>query len=162
MKETIILREHDQLDSLMLKIRAKIDDKKLYEVVIQLHSFSRSLEQNALMWEWLTMIGKDLGYTKDEMHLEMKVQFLIAIYKRNPDRHDKLHGKLKRLATVYKGNNALGLAMHRDLADSVSTTDATVKEMSEYLDCIDGFATSNNIRLPLPADVGLDERAWKR
>jgi|TARA_R100000664_G_C2749130_1_gene136526 hypothetical protein len=48
------------------------------EVVIKIREKEdgRSIEQNALWWRWMTIIGSSIGHTKEEMHTILKYKFL--------------------------------------------------------------------------------------
>jgi hypothetical protein len=48
------------------------------EVVIKIREKqdSRSIEQNALWWTWMTIIGNSIGYSKEDMHKVLKYKFL--------------------------------------------------------------------------------------
>lgn len=91
----------------------------------------RTLDQNALYWIWMTVIGNDLGYTKDDMDREMK-RHCDA-----PKRH-------------WKG---------MDGSDQweYSTSGADVAEMAAYMDRIQAWAASEGIGLPTPEQAA---RYW--
>ena len=48
------------------------------EVVIKIREKEdgRSVEQNALWWSWMAIIGNSIGHTKEEMHTILKYKFL--------------------------------------------------------------------------------------
>lgn len=50
-----------------------------YEVVIQEHKTTRSLEQNGLYWLWIGVMCPDLGYTKDELHDALRDMLLEPV-----------------------------------------------------------------------------------
>jgi hypothetical protein len=124
----------------MNKIKVKIQDGKVtigrenladkiaklkdgyYAVTIKI--WDRTLEQNALYWKWLTIIGDDLGYTKNEVHEIMLDMFAPIMTFRD------LHNKPKQR--------------------KVRSSEMSVKEMSEYMNHIDRFAAEQNIILPQP------------
>jgi len=49
---------------------------KRVEITIQKLKSTRSLQQNRLWWLYVTIIAKDVGYTKEEMHEILKFKFL--------------------------------------------------------------------------------------
>ena len=162
-KQTVILRNLDILDRVLTLCRRAVDDEKDHEIIIRERKVDRSLAQNSLYWKWVSIAGPDFGYTSDEMHDEFRIRFLAKIYEANPDRHPALIETLRNLRIVARENKQLGLALHRQyILGAISTTDASVKEFTEYLDRIDKHSAENDVRLPLPADIGLDEMAWKR
>jgi uncharacterized membrane-anchored protein YitT (DUF2179 family) len=51
-------KEYPDADKAIIEIK---DDKE-----------SRSVKQNRLYWEWVSVIGGELGYTKDETHVMLR------------------------------------------------------------------------------------------
>jgi hypothetical protein len=48
------------------------------EIVIKIRKKEdgRSIEQNALWWQWMAIIGNSIGHTKEDMHTILKYKFL--------------------------------------------------------------------------------------
>ena len=101
---------------------------KKWDVTIEPHKAKRSLPQNSLLWDWYTIIGNDIGYTKDEVHDLLREMFL-------PWEEIELKGvKRKRLT-------------------STSSDEFKTKHMAAYMEQIDRFAASElGIILPHPDD----------
>ncbi len=91
----------------------------------------RSNQQNKLYWKWMTIIGGEIGHTKEEMHYVFKRQFLAD--KMPPLQKDEfmeyLQGLSKELATTRRLDK---------------------KEMMEYMDKVYEQAKTLNYTLPLP------------
>jgi hypothetical protein len=87
----------------------------------------RTAAQNRLMWEWLTVIGNDLGYTKDEMYEEMSDLYLPMIEMR------RLNGEKREVR--------------------LTTSKLNTNEFTDFLNNIDLFAAGMGIRLPHPEDL---------
>ena len=49
-------------------VRALSVEGKQWVVTIKKYQKQRSLPANNLYWKWLTIIGNEIGYSKDEMH----------------------------------------------------------------------------------------------
>lgn len=163
MKHTIILRDSQTYNRVKALCKVAVVGDIIHEVVIREYKVDRSLAQNSLYWKWLDIAGRDFGYTSDEWHDECRLMFLAKIFEANPDRHPALIETLKNLRIVAKQDMQLGVSLHRQyILGAVSTTDASVKEFTEYLNRIDKHAAENGVVLPLPADIGIDEKAWKR
>ena len=113
------------------------------EVTIQAHKRNRSLEQNAYYWSILTIIGNDLGMTKDEMHEVYKEKFLVPIFCRDDRGYADMCGAVHALN---EGKNRAW----KMVLEMTSTTQCNTKQMSEYLDDVQHHATSLGIRLPAP------------
>jgi len=125
MADRIIIRGEQQREHAINRLNAlKLDPDAPMEVTIKPYKRNRSLEQNDLYWKWLTIMGCDLGYTKDEMHEEMMRQHLPPVSINTP----------AGIVEVY------------------STKKLKVKEMSSYLDAINITAGQMGIALPLPIE----------
>lgn len=150
MKQTIILISAEHKYRAMRVIEALPMDV-LHEVVIREHKKDRSKDQNSLYWKWLTVIGNELGESKEAVHEDMKGMFLCNIYERdNPDYAEML----QTLRAVYReGMRDESLSLHKKIIALTSTTTATVSQMSEYMACIEHHAASLAIRLPFPEEV---------
>jgi len=122
---SIIIREPRHRDEAIRRLNAiNYGPDNPVEVVIRSYKKNRSLEQNNLYWDWLSLIGKTLGYTKDEMHETLMRRFLKPVVTEGPD------GPM----------------------ETYSTKRLKVEEMSEYLNHIDRQAAELGIRLPHPDD----------
>ena len=96
---------------------------------------SRSTKQNKLYWEWVSVIGNELGYTKDETHAILRDKFLGYT------------------ETTTK------LSVIKELR---STTKLKVKEFKDYLEQIDMFISEYGIILPRPEDLYFESMGIKR
>ena len=79
------------------------------------------------MWMWLPYLAEHFGYTKDQMHDELKYAFI--------------------------GEEAWTNRKGQVRTRPISTTTLTVKEFSEYLNKIDLLARRFDITLPYPDDL---------
>lgn len=125
MSDRIIMRGEQQREFALSRIKAiKVDPDAPMEIMIKPYKKNRSHDQNDLYWSWLTIIGDDLGYTKDEMHEEMM---------------------RKHLAPV-------SISTPAGIVEVFSTKKLKVGEMSDYLNKIDITAGQMGIGLPHPSD----------
>jgi len=97
---------------------------------------SRSVKQNRLYWEWINVIGNELGYTKDETHILFRDKFL--------------------------GYNELTTKKGATIKELKSTTKLKVGEMKDYLEQIDIFVSEYGIMLPRPEDLYLESMGYKK
>lgn len=88
----------------------------------------RSLPQNNLYWVWLTILGDEIGYTKDELH--------------------DIFGVKYRSEKRYIANKETGEAI--EVTYIRSTTTFNKMEMSEYMMKIEKNASELGIILPTP------------
>lgn len=89
------------------------DDPDNWQVLIKKRADSRSVEQNARLWSLYTSIGNYLGYTAEECHELFGYKFLLI---------EKYVGKNK-------------------ITKILSTTKLSVKDMAEYQEKIEAFAS---------------------
>lgn len=85
-----------------------------WQVLIKRRESDRSIEQNARLWELYTSIGNYLGYTSEEMHDLLGFKFLLI---------EKWIGSEK-------------------ITKVRSTTKLSIKEMSEYQEKIEAWASN--------------------
>jgi ribosomal protein L7/L12 len=114
-------KEYPDADKAIIEIK---DDKD-----------SRSVKQNRLYWEWVSVIGSELGYTKDETHVILRDKFLGYT------------------ETTTK------LSVIKELR---STTKLKVKEFKDYLEQIDILMSEYGIILPRPEDLYYESMGIKR
>jgi len=95
----------------------------VWDVFIEEHGSLRSKAQNSLYWKWLTIIGNDIGYHKDDMHFVFGMMYLEC-----------------------EKRNIMGF----ERMVVPSTTSLSVKRFTDYLRQIEAFAVENGIRLPHP------------
>jgi hypothetical protein len=118
-------------------------------VIVKKYERDKSSEQNRLYWMWVGIIANDLGYTKDELHMELKRMFLQNIYAADPIKHP---GYAEMLAAAEQ----LGrYELINGITRLTSITTASVRNMSEYLNEIKNHATGLGIMLPLPEMQGI-------
>jgi hypothetical protein len=109
------------------------DDKAI--VSIDRDKLSRSQKQNSLYWEWVSVIGGQLGYTKDETHTILRDKFLG---------YNEVTTKLSVIKELR------------------STTKLKVGEFKDYLEQIDIFVSEWGIVLPHPEDLYYESMGFKR
>lgn len=104
--------------------------KGLVRITVEKVRKKRSIPQNNYYWICVTVIGAELGYTKDEMHAALKAEYLtdtkIVMHKKN--------GIVKEIKMVK------------------STSQLYKYEMSEYMQQVIIFAADFGIELPDPED----------
>lgn len=122
-----ILRE-ERIRENCLRVIGALNLDLPWAVVIRPYKKDRSLAQNRLYWDWLTLIGTETGYDKDDLHEALAEKFLPPVPVRA----------------------VLGEIIHRRR----STTTLSVAEFTAYLVTIERFAASDlGIQLPRPEDM---------
>lgn len=133
MTQSIILKGPEQVEAACRLIRSiNLNPDAPKEVVVRDHKKTRSLAQNALYWQWIGILSKQTGYSKDEVHELMAKKFLPPVIK-------EVMGEIVEYRT--------------------STTKLKVGEMSEYMSHVDRFAAEHGVSLPHPEDVFQREAA---
>lgn len=100
----------------------------------------RSTAQNAVYWKFLTVIGGELGYSKDEMHQMVKENYLLQILERDdPD--------VDRLSKVMKAQGE-----SKSFAALLSTKHLDVGQFSELIQEVEALAGRMQIGLPASDD----------
>ena len=92
------------------------------DYAFEIKRWTRTVEQNNLYWKWLEIIGNDLGYFKNEMHEVFLDMFAPTMT------FADLNGKPKQR--------------------KVRSSEMTVKQMNEYMNQVEVFASEQGIALP--------------
>jgi len=157
MPKKIIIRS-DQLKNRAIEVIKNLPINPIHEIVIKPFKEIRSLAQNALYWKWLTLIGLELGMTKDELHFEYKERFLLPILIANPEDYPQFSGIMDSINAVRDaGLDDKADELYKLVIRLTSTTIAKTKHMTEYLNDIESHATSLGIYLPRPEDQDMME-----
>ena len=128
-----------------------LEENKPLRVVIDQKQEDRSTAQNRLYWMWLGQIEKKNGTHKYQLHFEFKKKFLVFIYRRD----DQEFAETCKAIAMLKQNEC---EEYRVIAEQVirlcSTTKLSVKQMTEYLNCVHDFTvTKLGIHLTVPDDL---------
>lgn len=61
-----------------VRFKNELSDLEGRDIVIKVREkeTGRSIEQNSLFWVWMSIIGAEIGYTKQEMAMIIKYKFL--------------------------------------------------------------------------------------
>jgi len=149
MKHKIIISS-EELRNRAIQILRDLPLDVVHEVEVREHKKDRSKDQNALYWKWLTVIGNELGESKEELHERYKDKFLVNIYERDDPDYAEM---IQALREVWRhGMKAESIGLRKKIVALTSTTGATVHQMSEYMESIERDAASMAIRLPFPED----------
>jgi hypothetical protein len=134
----------------------KLADNEVYQLEIIEATKNRTVAQNRLMWGWLTdfqrtKIESLAGSTKEDWHQQMKREYLIHIYERDNLDYAEM---IESLRQVYRsGMKKECEVLLKSIVKNTSTTEATVEQFTEYLQCIEHYAHDNCI--VLRTDLGL-------
>lgn len=150
MNKTFPLKDAKSIEDIKAVLVAllALDDKKKHVVEVKLATLSLSAQQRKLYWKWLTIIGAELGDSKEYYHDYYKKKFLINIYKRDSDSFAEM---LEAVNQVHlSGARVNAIILKREIVKMVSITDATVNQMVEFMQSIDMDASGLGIVIPRP------------
>lgn len=149
MKKTFVIRDRDIIARVTSYLEAQ-PLEPLLEIVVKLHHKDRSLEQQSLMWVWITVVANEWGWTKDEVHEYFKKKHLVKIYERDEEGYSSMIQAVRLIHT--KGLKQEAKAMSKEIIRMTSTTAATVKQFTEYLNDIEKEMIGRGFSLPHPSD----------
>lgn len=133
---------------------AQQDSDEILEVIVQPEKRKRSLAQNRLYWAWITQWSEHTGDSEQRAHHILKYRFLVTIFYRDDAQYAAMCDSVKVLKSIDRDHYD-NIAAH--VIRQTSTTDANVKQMTEYLDRIERYCYANNFTLTIPDDL-----AWVR
>lgn len=149
-KKSFIIRSKDVIQTVN-DFLSGFYESELLEVIVRKYKKDRTAAQNSLYWKWNTITGSELGWTKDDAHDHFKEKFLVHIYERDDKDYAAMINAIRK---VYKlGYKEDAKTMFNQIVKLTSTTDANVKQFTEYLNDIDHYMTSKGIILPHPEDL---------
>ena len=158
-KKTFVIRNENVINQLVYFLKTWPEDGELWEVVVRLHKKDRSLAQNTLYWMWATIIGNELGLTKEDVHEDLKKRMLVPIYERDDDGYCAMVNTVRKLYTDGFREDSKMLA--KGIVRLTSTTNASVQQFSEYLSEIEKDMIQKNIILPHPDDLYHDAMGYE-
>jgi len=121
----LIVRDED-IRQRALDFIAGLDLDKPWELTVKPYVKKRSLEQNNLYHQWVGAIAGETGHSHDEVHEWLKAEYLAP-------RMVEINGKTQQWRPT--------------------TTKLTTKEMSEFMDQVYVFGTSQlGLMLPVLED----------
>lgn len=129
----------------------KITSDPVKVVVIKEHSDDRSTAQNSLYWAWLsdcqdTDINEYAGMLQNDWHERFKHDSLLNIFIADPDK--EYAATMAALTNIRQhGMENEYQAMHKYMMSELSTTEASVKQFTQYLREIDHWCHWHGIKL---------------
>lgn len=151
--KTFILRDKTVLESLIIFLRSQAE-KPLLEVTVKEFQEDRSIKQNSLLWRWQTVIANELGWTKEDVHFDLKKRILCPIFERDEPGYAAMIHSIRKLHT--QGFKQDADSMFKQIVKMTSTTSATVKQFAEYLTEIERDMIGKGIYLPHKEDQYYD------
>lgn len=153
-QKTFVIQNEKVIEQLVMFLQTWPSGDGPWECVVRPHKKDRSLLQNSLYWMWVTVIGNEIGMTKEEVHEDLKRRMLVPIYERDDLLYCEMIQSLRKLYT--QGFKEDAQKLHAHIVRLTSTTNATVKQFAEYLTEIERDMAGKGIYLPHPEDQYFD------
>jgi hypothetical protein len=149
--KTFVIRDEKVLNNLVEFIK---NQDKVIECVVRDHRKKREVIQNSLYWFWITIIGHELGMTKEDVHYNLKERILVPIYMRDDPEYCEMIHSIKRMRKL--GMDRECKLFKDQIIKLTSTTTATVQQFAEYLTEMERDSISKGIVLPHKEDQYYD------
>lgn len=124
--------------------------ERLVRIISLDESFTE--RQRGLYWRWCEAIAGKTGETKIDVHERLKERYLINIYLADPDNHQDIVSVVEPMRIIRNQAPAMYGPIRDYVMRSISHLAATKKNMTEYLQCIESDAISQQIALPYPPE----------
>ncbi len=162
MARTITVQSTQDINIVSNVISSMLNNDNKLTVTVKKYDETISDKQRRIYWKWVSIIGDEIGNTKHEQHLELKHEFLLGIFLRNPDKHPIVNNGWEDLQLFKQIAPDRCEGLHQSVMANVSIMDASVTEMREYLTEIDALARWQGINLPRNDDGYYEAMGVKR
>ena len=147
MKHVIHVNSNQSHSKVHGLIDTLFNDQKEFIVTITPPSKDISPQQRGLYWEWMTIIGKEIGDDKEYYHAEFKKMFLVNIYRRDNEEYSKMVDAW--IAIKANSDSRHATIVGQWILNNTSITKANTRQMTEYMESIKKYcATHLAIELP--------------
>lgn len=128
-----------------------VNDGKPLVVKIDQKEETLSHAQRRLYWLWMTECGRQRGLDKEEASAFFKYKYLSIIYNRDnvgeyPETFRVMRDLKKSGASEYE-------PLRQFVSNRMSITEATTKQMAEFLTDIEMWCLKDGVRLTCPDDL---------
>lgn len=120
-------------------------------VTITCKQESLSAAQRRLYWLWMTEYGNYRGLDKEEASSFFKYKYLSVIY--NRDNVGEYPETFRTMKELKKTGASQYEALRQFVANRISITEATTKQMKEFLNDIEIFCLKDGVKLTCPDDL---------
>ena len=110
-----------------------------------------SSAQRRLYWLWMTEYGKQRGLDKEEASAFFKYKYLSIIY--NRDNVGEYPETFKVMRDLKKSGASEYEPLRQFVSNRMSITEATTKQMAEFLTDIEMWCLKDGVRLTCPDDL---------
>ena len=110
-----------------------------------------SSAQRRLYWLWMTEYGKQRGLDKEEASTFFKYKYLSIIY--NRDNVGEYPETFKVMRDLKKSGASEYEPLRQFVSNRMSITEATTKQMAEFLTDIEMWCLKDGVKLTCPDDL---------
>ncbi len=110
-----------------------------------------SSAQRRLYWLWMTEYGKQRGLDKEESAAFFKYKYLSIIY--NRDNVGEYPETFKVMRDLKNSGSSGYEPLRQFVSNRMSITEATTKQMAEFLTDIEMWCLKDGVRLTCPDDL---------
>ena len=128
-----------------------LSDGKPLVVRIDQRQETLSGAQRRLYWLWMTEYGKQRGLDKEEASAFFKYKYLSIIY--NRDNVGEYPETFKVIRDLRESRNPGYEPLRQFVSNRMSITEATTKQMAEYLNDIEMWCLKDGVKLTCPDDL---------
>ena len=128
-----------------------LSDGKPLVVRIDQRQETLSSAQRRLYWLWMTEYGKQRGLDKEEASAFFKYKYLSIIY--NRDNVGEYPETFKVMRDLKKSGASEYEPLRQFVSNRMSITEATTKQMAEYLNDIEMWCLKDGVKLTCPDDL---------
>ena len=107
--------------------------------------------QRRLYWLWMTEYGKQRGLDKEEASAFFKYKYLSIIY--NRDNVGEYPETFKVMRDLKKSGASEYEPLRQFVSNRMSITEATTKQMAEFLTDIEMWCLKDGVKLTCPNDL---------
>jgi FMN phosphatase YigB (HAD superfamily) len=136
---------------LIKHLQKAIDEGKPLVVRIDQKQDLLSDAQRRLYWLWMTEYGKQRGFDKEEAAAFFKYKYLSIIF--NRDNVGEYPETFKVMRELKRSGSAGYEPLRQFIANRISITEATTKQMAEFLNDIEVFCLKDGVKLTCPEDL---------
>lgn len=128
-----------------------LSDGKPLVVRIDQKQETLSGAQRRLYWLWMTEYGKQRGLDKEESAAFFKYKYLSIIF--NRDNVGEYPETFKVIRDLRESRNPGYEPLRQFVSNRMSITEATTKQMAEFLTDIEMWCLKDGVRLTCPDDL---------
>ena len=128
-----------------------INEGKPLVVRIDQKQETLSSAQRRLYWLWMTEYGKQRGLDKEEASAFFKYKYLSIIY--NRDNVGEYPETFKVMRDLKKSGSSGYEPLRQFVSNRMSITEATTRQMAEFLTDIEMWCLKDGVRLTCPDDL---------